>query len=365
MREHRGEANESGVLVDRGRLHRRDLVLAERLANDIEPAGERRIAERAIAFPGEWRADGADQRLFRVGELRSGLWPARSRWRRSIYWSAAWPASRSQELEADRSRFGPLGPDAMPDRFLGVLRHELFQLRLGILVFQEGRMGAPENAGKFRPRIRGAHVDDADRLDPDLRRFCQEEARGLAGFDAAPELFLGREQEMLVERISRDGKFNPLAAAGDDRQHRRAGVRDPHIVLELGDVLLRRRLFGERPREHELGFEHRPGALDHAVQRGGQEPDNRVLDPPLDRRDDLAGVALVPMPVEGFGYDPELDDKIAGRSSGSASPRFSRQRRRRAASSLPMMIRASEPPTKCLRPLDACICNSLIPLVRY
>ena len=37
------------------------------------------------------------------------------------------------------------------------------------------------------------------------------------------------------------------------------------------------------------------------------------------------------------------------RSSGSTSPRFSCQRRNRAASSSPMMIRASEPPTKYRR----------------
>jgi hypothetical protein len=38
--------------------------------------------------------------------------------------------------------------------------------------------------------------------------------------------------------------------------------------------------------------------------------------------------------------------RLPERSSGSASPLFSRQRRIRAASSLPMMIRASEPPIK-------------------
>ena len=38
--------------------------------------------------------------------------------------------------------------------------------------------------------------------------------------------------------------------------------------------------------------------------------------------------------------------RLPDRSSGSASPRFSRQRRISAASSLPMMIRASEPPMK-------------------
>ena len=60
-----------------------------------------------------------------------------------------------------------------------------------------------------------------------------------------------------------------------------------------------------------LDFEHRPGALDHAVQSGSQELDDRVLDPPLDRSDQLAGVALVPVPVQGLGCVPKLHDKVA------------------------------------------------------
>ena len=32
----------------------------------------------------------------------------------------------------------------------------------------------------------------------------------------------------------------------------------------------------------------------------------------LDVFDRLPGVALVPMPVEGFGHEPELDDEVAG-----------------------------------------------------
>src|SRR6266540_6739243 len=43
---------------------------------------------------------------------------------------------------------------------------------------------------------------------------------------------------------------------------------------------------------------------------------------------------------------PSCTMRLSDRSSGSASPRFSRHRRTRAASSLPMMIRASEPPMK-------------------
>ena len=41
--------------------------------------------------------------------------------------------------------------------------------------------------------------------------------------------------------------------------------------------------------------------------------------------------------------------RLPDRSSGSTSPRFSRQSRSRAASSSPMMIRASEPPMKLRR----------------
>ena len=44
------------------------------------------------------------------------------------------------------------------------------------------------------------------------------------------------------------------------------GIGDPHVVLQLRHVLLGRRFLRERPGQHELGLEHRPGALDHPVQ---------------------------------------------------------------------------------------------------
>src|SRR5215472_3389378 len=46
---------------------------------------------------------------------------------------------------------------------------------------------------------------------------------------------------------------------------------------------------------------------------------------------------------------PSCTMRLPERSSGSASPRFSRHRRIRAGSSLPMMTRASEPPMKVRR----------------
>ena len=67
----------------------------------------------------------------------------------------------------------------------------------------------------------------------------------------------------------------------------------------------------------------------------------------LDIRDDLPGIGLVPAPVEVLGDQPRAGrSRLPDRSSGSTSPRFSRHSRSRAASSSPMMIRASEPPMK-------------------
>ena len=145
------------------------------------------------------------------------------------------------------------------------------------------------------------------------------------------------------------GDLDPLAAAGDHRKHRRSGRHHPHIVLQLRHVLLGRRLFRERPGQHEFGLEDRPGGLNPAVQRGRHPPQRRMADLPLDIRKDLAGIGLVPAPIELLGGEAELDDEIAREVFRLDLARFSRQSRRRAASSLPMMIRASEPPMKYLR----------------
>ena len=81
-------------------------------------------------------------------------------------------------------------------------------------------------------------------------------------------------------------------------------------------MLFGRRFFGERPRQHELGLEHRPSALDHAVQGGRHPAVHRVLDPTLDVFDGLPRIALVPVPIEGLGHQAELDDEVAGQVLG-------------------------------------------------
>jgi hypothetical protein len=63
---------------------------------------------------------------------------------------------------------------------------------------------------------------------------------------------------------------------------------------------------------HELGLEYRFGARHDAVKRCPHPLDDRVTHPPLNLRDRLPGVALIPVPVEGLGRDPKLDDEVAG-----------------------------------------------------
>ena len=112
-------------------------------------------------------------------------------------------------------------------------------------MLEKGLPGAAEDAGKFRPGIRGTHVDNPDRFDARLGRLDPEEARGLAALDAAPELPLGRDDQMLVERIGMGGDLDPFAAAGDHREHRSSGRHHPHIVLQLRHVFLGGRFFRE------------------------------------------------------------------------------------------------------------------------
>ena len=76
-------------------------------------------------------------------------------------------------------------------------------------------------------------------------------------------------------------------------------------------MLFGSRFFRERPRQHELGLEHGSGALDDAVQCRRHPAEHRMPDPALDVFDCLAGIALVPVPIEGLGHEAELDDQVA------------------------------------------------------
>src|SRR6476619_8538180 len=134
----------------------------------------------------------------------------------------------------------------MPDRLLDVLRHEAFELRLGVLMLEVGLACAAKNVGEFRPSVGRAHVDDPHSLDAGPGWLDAEDARTLAALDAAPEFLFRRQKEVLGERIGWYLDLDPLPAAGDNREHRDGGIGDTHVVLALGNVLLRRCLTCER-----------------------------------------------------------------------------------------------------------------------
>ncbi len=118
-------------------------------------------------------------------------------------------------------------------------------ITLGPFVFNGGLTGPEEDIGKFRPAVGGAHVDHPDGLHARPRRLDAEQSRRLAALHTPPELFLRRQKEVLRERVGRNGDLDPFAASGNDREHRLLGIGDPHVVLNLGHVLLGRGLFGE------------------------------------------------------------------------------------------------------------------------
>ena len=69
----RGEPDQAAVAVNSGGLNRCDLVLAEALADQVEPGGERGIAKGPAAFARKRRDDGCSEGLLRVCNLGLGL----------------------------------------------------------------------------------------------------------------------------------------------------------------------------------------------------------------------------------------------------------------------------------------------------
>ena len=61
MGQERRETNLAAGLIDRGGLHRGNLMLAEALADDIKAAGERSVVEGPVSLAEGWRADGGGQ----------------------------------------------------------------------------------------------------------------------------------------------------------------------------------------------------------------------------------------------------------------------------------------------------------------
>src|SRR5262245_28004305 len=127
---------------------------------------------------------------------------------------------RIKYVKAHRPRFRALGFHAVPDGLPGILGYQGFELAFRPFVVEKGAPGVAEKRGELRPGIRRAHVDNADGLDARPRRLGIDEMGRFAGLHAAPELLFRRDQNAEIERVHGDCDLDPLAAAGDDRQHR-------------------------------------------------------------------------------------------------------------------------------------------------
>ena len=141
--------------------------------------------------------------------------------------------------------------------------------------------------------------------------------------DAAPEFPLGRNEQVLIERVGMGLDLNPLAAAGDDRKGRTSCCCDPHIMLQLRHVFFRRRFFRERPRQHELSLEDRAAGRNAPVKGCRHPVQRRLPDMPLNIGDDLSGLGLVPAAVQLLGGNSgRWTARLRDKSSGSTSARF-------------------------------------------
>src|SRR6266404_147370 len=114
-------------------------------------------------------------------------------------------------------------------------------------------------------------------------------------------------------------------------------------MLDLGHVLFGGPLFREGPGQHELGFENGSNPFDDPVEgRRHAECFTRRWTSPTVR----PVLRSYQVRLRSSVTFPSCTMRLPDRSSGPASPRFSRHSRMSAASSSPIMTRASEPPMK-------------------
>src|SRR6476619_4952285 len=100
----------------------------------------------------------------------------------------------------------------MPDSLLGVLRHQGLEFAFRPLVVEKSLPGGAEQCCEFRPRVRRAHIDDADRLNARPWRLSIDEMGRFAGLDTAPELLFRRHQNAKIKWVHGDGDLDPFAA---------------------------------------------------------------------------------------------------------------------------------------------------------
>src|SRR5262249_27100284 len=251
-----------------------------------------------------------------------------------------------QHIKAHRARFRALGFHAMPDGLPGILRHQCFELALGPFVVEKGAAGIAEERGELRPGIRRAHIDDADGLDTGPRRLGQDKVGHFARLHTAPEFLFRRHEDAEIKWVHGMVISTHLP---------------PPVMIDSTDVL--------KCVTHMLCWswamyfsaaaysenDHGSMSLDSKTAPVASTVPSRVatiqgMAECLTRRwTSVTGWPVLrsyQVRLSSSVAAPSWTTRLLDRSSGSASPRFSRQSRSRAASSPPMIIRASEPPMK-------------------
>jgi hypothetical protein len=69
MGQRRGDTDDTGCMVDVGRLHGGDLMLAQGLADNVEPTGERRVAKYLLGRTSAIPSDGGEHGFLRIDQL--------------------------------------------------------------------------------------------------------------------------------------------------------------------------------------------------------------------------------------------------------------------------------------------------------
>ena len=143
MRKDSREAKEAGLFVDVRRLDGRDFMPAKALADNVQAARQRGIAEGAVGFAGEGGPDDGNERFLRIRQLGLGFGEA-PEILPIVSLERCMDGLRREHVEAHRPRSRAPPAHTMRDCLPRILRHQRLELAFGPLMIEEGLVGVAE-----------------------------------------------------------------------------------------------------------------------------------------------------------------------------------------------------------------------------
>ena len=218
MGEHGGQTDDAGRLIDRRGLHRCDLMLAERLAHDIEAVGERGIAEAPLPLP---CSPGGIMAVSDFSGLTSSACALANAAASAAtdHWTGAWAASvsRTTKLTAPDLERLPRTPCPMHSLASSGIKDlsSLFARSWSRNAWRVLRNKPANSAHEFEELM----STSANGFDTSSRRLSIDQVGRFAGLDTTPEFFFSRNQNAEIEWVHGNRDLNPFAAAGNDGEH--------------------------------------------------------------------------------------------------------------------------------------------------